>query len=106
MPSTVHAAAPAFSPIVAATTMQAAVFVGPDRVEVRTVPRPRAGVGEAVLRVTLTTICGTDVHILRGEKRLAVVPREVGDRSHASFAPRQRVREHGALVARQRGGMR
>src|SRR4029079_6477231 len=23
--------------------------------------------GEAVIRVTLTTICGTDVHILRGE---------------------------------------
>src|SRR5206468_11565712 len=27
----------------------------------------RAGVGEAVMRVTLTTICGTDLHILRGE---------------------------------------
>jgi len=31
------------------------------------VPRPRAGVGEAVIRITLTTICGTDLHILRGE---------------------------------------
>jgi threonine dehydrogenase-like Zn-dependent dehydrogenase len=48
-------------------TMHATVFVGPQRIEVRDVPRPRAGVGEAVLRVTLTTICGTDVHILRGE---------------------------------------
>ena len=26
-----------------------------------------AGVGEAVIRVTLTTICGTDLHIVRGE---------------------------------------
>jgi len=30
-------------------------------------PRPNAGVGEAVIRITLTTICGTDLHILRGE---------------------------------------
>jgi len=28
---------------------------------------PRAEVGEAIIRVTLTTICGTDLHILRGE---------------------------------------
>ena len=28
---------------------------------------PRADVGEAIIRVTLTTICGTDLHILRGE---------------------------------------
>ncbi len=31
------------------------------------VPRPSPGVGEAVIRITLTTICGTDLHILRGE---------------------------------------
>ena len=30
-------------------------------------PRPRAGLGEAVIRVTTTTICGTDIHILKGE---------------------------------------
>ena len=48
-------------------TMRAAVFVEPNRIEVREVPRPHASAGEAVIRVTLTTICGTDVHILRGE---------------------------------------
>ncbi len=48
-------------------TMQAAVFVGKGRIELREVPRPKPGPGEALLRVTLTTICGTDVHILRGE---------------------------------------
>ena len=48
-------------------TMRANVFLGPGRIEVREVPRPRAGVGEAIIRVTLTTICGTDVHILKGE---------------------------------------
>src|SRR5690349_15249141 len=49
------------------TRMRANVFVGRDRIELRDVPRPTAGIGEAVIRVTLTTICGTDVHILRGE---------------------------------------
>ena len=48
-------------------TMRANVFVAPNRIEVREVPRPRAGAGEAVIRVTLTTICGTDIHIVRGE---------------------------------------
>ena len=48
-------------------TMRGNVFVAPNRIEVREVPRPRAGPGEAVIRLTLTTICGTDIHILRGE---------------------------------------
>lgn len=48
-------------------TMRAAVFRGVNDLQVQDVPKPRAGVGEAVIRVTLTTICGTDLHILRGE---------------------------------------
>jgi len=48
-------------------TMRANVFRGPNDIRVEEVPRPRAGVGEAVIRITLTTICGTDLHILRGE---------------------------------------
>lgn len=48
-------------------TMRATVFHGKDQIAVEEVPRPHAGVGEAVIRVTLTTICGTDLHILRGE---------------------------------------
>src|SRR4051812_40296743 len=48
-------------------TMRATVFHGKDRIRVEEVERPRAGVGEAVIRVTLTTICGTDLHIVRGE---------------------------------------
>jgi len=47
--------------------MKATVFHGKDDLRVEEVPRPRAGVGEAVIRITLTTICGTDLHILRGE---------------------------------------
>ena len=48
-------------------TMRANVFCGVNDIQVEDVPRPRAGVGEAVIRITLTTICGTDLHIVRGE---------------------------------------
>jgi alcohol dehydrogenase len=48
-------------------TMQACVFHRKDDIRVEEVKLPRAGVGEAVIRITLTTICGTDLHIVRGE---------------------------------------
>src|SRR4029077_19030319 len=48
-------------------TMKANVFRGPNKVRIEEVPQPTAGAGEAVIRITLTTICGTDLHILRGE---------------------------------------
>ena len=51
----------------AAATMRAAVFHGAGDIRVEAVPRPRPGPGEALIRVTMTTICGTDVHILKGE---------------------------------------
>ena len=47
--------------------MRATVFHAKDDIRVEEVERPRAGFGEAVIRITLTTICGTDVHIVRGE---------------------------------------
>jgi alcohol dehydrogenase len=48
-------------------TMKAVVFHGVNDIRVETVPRPQPKAGEAVIRVTATTICGTDVHIVRGE---------------------------------------
>jgi threonine dehydrogenase-like Zn-dependent dehydrogenase len=47
--------------------MRATVFRGVNDIAVEEVPRPHAGFGEAVIRITLTTICGTDLHIVRGE---------------------------------------
>jgi len=47
--------------------MRANVFHGKDDIRVEEVERPHAHPGEAVIRVTLTTICGTDLHIVRGE---------------------------------------
>jgi alcohol dehydrogenase len=49
------------------TTMRAAVLHAPGDLRVERVPRPIPGPGEALVRVTMTTICGTDVHILKGE---------------------------------------
>jgi alcohol dehydrogenase len=49
------------------STMRAAVFHGSGDISVERVTRPQPGPGEALIRVTLTTICGTDVHILKGE---------------------------------------
>jgi threonine dehydrogenase-like Zn-dependent dehydrogenase len=48
-------------------TMKAVVFKGKDRIAVEEAPKPVPGPGEAVIRITATTICGTDVHIVRGE---------------------------------------
>jgi 2-desacetyl-2-hydroxyethyl bacteriochlorophyllide A dehydrogenase len=52
-------------------TMRAAVFHAPNDIRLDEVERPRPGPGEAVIRITLTTICGTDVHILKGEYPVA-----------------------------------
>ena len=49
------------------TLMKALVFRGPNQIGIESVSIPRPGPGEAVIRVTLTTICGTDLHILKGE---------------------------------------
>ncbi len=48
-------------------TMRAAVFVEPGRIELREKPVPDVGPTDALVRITTTTICGTDVHILKGE---------------------------------------
>jgi alcohol dehydrogenase len=47
--------------------MKAAVFVSPGRIEIDERPIPEVGPLDALVRVTTTTICGTDVHILKGE---------------------------------------
>ena len=52
-------------------TMKAAVFKGPGRVVLEEKPIPTPGAGEALVRITTTTICGTDVHILKGEYPVA-----------------------------------
>ena len=48
-------------------TMKAVVFRGKGQIAIEDVPKPVPGPGEAVIKITATTICGTDVHIVRGE---------------------------------------
>jgi threonine dehydrogenase-like Zn-dependent dehydrogenase len=51
--------------------MKAAVFVGKGRIELQERPVPKVGPTDALIRLTTTTICGTDVHILKGEYPVA-----------------------------------
>jgi 2-desacetyl-2-hydroxyethyl bacteriochlorophyllide A dehydrogenase len=46
--------------------MKALVFHGPNDIRIENVPKPEPGAGEVVVKVTLSTICGTDIHILSG----------------------------------------
>ncbi len=51
--------------------MKATVFIEPGRIELEDKPIPDVGPNDALLRVTTTTICGTDVHIVKGEYPVA-----------------------------------
>ncbi len=53
------------------TMMKAAVFVAPGRIELADKPIPGVGPNDALVRITTTTICGTDIHILKGEYPVA-----------------------------------
>lgn len=54
-----------------ASMMKAAVFVEKGRIEVIDKRIPDVGPNDALVRITTTTICGTDVHILKGEYPVA-----------------------------------
>ena len=49
------------------TMMKAAIFVEKGRIEVVDKKIPDVGPNDALVKITTTTICGTDVHILKGE---------------------------------------
>ncbi|MGE0278881.1 MAG: zinc-binding dehydrogenase [Nitrospiraceae bacterium] len=51
--------------------MKAAVFVEPGRIALDEKAIPAIGPLDALVRITTTTICGTDVHILKGEYPVA-----------------------------------
>ena len=50
-----------------AETMKATLFIEPGRIALDDKPIPEVGANDALVRITTTTICGTDVHILKGE---------------------------------------
>ena len=51
--------------------MKAAIFVGPGRIVLDQKPIPDVGALDALIKITTTTICGTDIHILKGEYPVA-----------------------------------
>jgi threonine dehydrogenase-like Zn-dependent dehydrogenase len=51
--------------------MKAAIFVEPGRIVLDEKPIPDVGILDALVRITTTTICGTDIHILKGEYAVA-----------------------------------
>jgi len=82
-------------------TMKAVVFRGVDDIRLEEVARPRPGYGEAVIRISATTICGTDVHIVKGEYPVRPglilghepvgVIEELGEGVGSEYRPGQRV---------------
>ncbi|MGN6376571.1 MAG: NAD(P)-dependent alcohol dehydrogenase [Sphingomonas sp.] len=50
-----------------ADKMRATIFVEPGRIVLGEKPVPDVGPLDALVRITTTTICGTDIHILKGE---------------------------------------
>jgi 2-desacetyl-2-hydroxyethyl bacteriochlorophyllide A dehydrogenase len=57
--------------------MKAVVIEKPDSVSVKQIADPTPGPGEAVIKVEACGICGTDIHVLRGEfapTRYPIVP--------------------------------
>jgi alcohol dehydrogenase len=51
--------------------MKAAIFIKPGRIALDEKPIPDIGPLDALVRITTTTICGTDIHILKGEYPVA-----------------------------------
>ncbi|MBY0314866.1 MAG: alcohol dehydrogenase catalytic domain-containing protein [Bdellovibrionales bacterium] len=47
--------------------MKSLCFIAPGKIEILKKPVPVPGPTQALIKITLTTICGTDVHILKGE---------------------------------------
>ena len=68
-----------------AAAMKALIFEGPNQIRIQEALIPTPGYGEVVIQVTLTTICGTDLHIVRGEypvKRGLIIGHEPVGRIH------------------------
>ncbi|MBS7634030.1 alcohol dehydrogenase catalytic domain-containing protein [Candidatus Bathyarchaeota archaeon] len=52
--------------------MKAAFLVDKERFEIREIERPKCGPGEVLVRVKACAVCGTDLRIFRGEKKIEV----------------------------------
>lgn len=53
------------------SVMKAAAFIEANRIEIVEKKIPEVGPNDALIKITTTTICGTDIHILKGEYPVA-----------------------------------
>lgn len=59
--------------------MKAMIYLGPGQIKLQDRPKPDiTSPGDAIVRVTQTTICGTDLHILKGDVPTAAPGRILG----------------------------
>jgi threonine dehydrogenase-like Zn-dependent dehydrogenase len=79
--------------------MRANIFKGTNKIGLEDRPIPKPGPGDAVVKVTLTTICGTDAHIVKGE-----YPVKVGQ--IIGHEPIGVIHELGMAVSGYKGGER
>jgi len=52
--------------------MKAAILVGKEHFEVKEVDKPKSGPGEVLVKVKACAVCGTDLRIFRGQKKIDV----------------------------------
>ena len=67
-----------------ARTARAAISFGPGKMEIREYPVLSPESDQALIRVTMATICGSDLHAWRGE--MAIVPQKPGEPAPAPKA--------------------
>ncbi len=67
--------------------MKAVYVAEPHSLEIREMPMPKPGQGEALVRVRAGGICGSDMHIHHGTNPLAKYPRIIGTSSRERSGP-------------------
>ncbi len=69
-------------------TMQGAVLIGPEAIEIRDVPVPVPSEGEMLLKIEAATTCGTDVKVFRrgGHPRMLKAPTLFGHEMAGTIA--------------------
>lgn len=79
MPTTETKAVPAVTGVAATAMMHALVYGGPGKRAWEARPKPVVqDPGDAVIRITTSTICGTDLHILKGDVPTVAAGRILG----------------------------
>ena len=58
--------------------MKAAVYLGPENIEVQVLPDPECGADEVVIKVEVCSVCGTDIRIYNYGQANVVPPQVIG----------------------------